>query len=232
MNISDIPVWELLQKKITWNQLNFIHNKKVLDFGSGKGITASYFAKDNEVIAIEPNDEMISERITDNDYTQICGDVNSLKEFEDESFDVILCHNVLEYALEREDIIKEFARILKKGGVLSILKHNRAGRVMQMVVLLNNFDHANELLDGKNGKTSLFGDIHYYDDLDILKWSDNFEIEKVLGIRTFWDLQQNQDIQKDENWQKEMIAMEERVSEIEEFKSIAFFHHLILKKIK
>jgi len=230
MDSTSIPVWELLQKQITWNQLSFIHNKKILDFGSGMGITASHFARDNEVVAIEPDNKMLSERITDNDYTQIHGDMQALKEFEDESFDVILCHNVFEYALQREDIAKEFARILKKDGVLSILKHNRVGRIMQMVVLLNNFEHANELLEGKNGKTEKFGDIHYYDDMDILKWSNDFEIEKILGMRTFWDLQQNQDIQKDEKWQKQMISMEQNVCERDEFKAIAFFHHLILKK--
>jgi len=230
MNTNNIPVWELLQKQITWNQLNFIHNKKVLDFGSGRGITASYFASDNEVLAIEPDSKILSERITDNEYTQIHGDIQNLKEFEDESFDVILCHNVFEYTLDREDIAKQFARILKKDGVLSILKHNRAGRVMQMVVLLNNFEHANELLEGKNGKTEKFGDIHYYEDMDIVKWSNDFKIEKILGLRTFWDLQQNQDIHKDEKWQKQMIAMEEMVCEREEFKAIASFHHLILRK--
>lgn len=230
MDGINISVWELLQKQITWSQLSFIHNKRVLDFGSGMGITASYFAGDNEVVAIEPDDKMISERLVDNNYTQIHGDMHALKELEDESFDVILCHNVFEYALEREEISKEFARILKKDGVLSILKHNRPGRIMQMVVLLNNFEHANELLEGKNGKAEKFGDIHYYDNMDILKWSDDFDIEKILGMRTFWDLQQNQDIQKDEKWQKQMIAIEQRVCEMEEFKAIASFHHLILRK--
>jgi SAM-dependent methyltransferase len=202
----------------------------VLDFGSGRGITASYFASNNEVIAIEPDNKMLSDRITDNDYRQIHGNIDTLKEFEDESFDIILCHNVFEYALEREAVTKEFARLLKKGGILSVIKHNRPGRIMQMVVLLNNFDHANELLDGDDGKTENFGDIHYYDDMDIIKWSNDLQIEKIFGMRTFWDLQQNQDIQKDENWQKQMLAMEQRVSEIEEFKAIASFHHLILKK--
>lgn len=230
MDGTNIRVWELLQKQMTWGQLSFIHNKRVLDFGSGRGITASYFAGNNEVVAIEPDDKMLSERIADNNYTQIHGDMQALKELEDESFDVILCHNVFEYALEREEIAKEFARILKKDGVLSILKHNRPGRIMQMVVLLNNFEHASELLEGKNGKAEKFGDIHYYDDMDILKWSDDFDIEKILGMRTFWDLQQNQDIQKDEKWQKDMIAIEQRVCEKEEFKAIASFHHLILRK--
>lgn len=225
-----IPVWELLQKKITWDQIDFIHNKKVLDFGSGRGITASHLAKDNDVIAVEPDINMISNRIIDNDYVQIHGGIEKLKDYEDGFFDVILCHNVFEYASGREDITREFARLLKSGGILSILKHNRFGRVMQMVVLLNNFEHANELLDGKNGHAQNFGDIHYYDDEDILKWCDEFAIEKVYGSRAFWDLQQNQDIQKDEKWQSEMIAIEKRVSELEEFKAIASFHHLLLRK--
>lgn len=230
MYSSDISAWELLQKQLIWNQLSFIHDKKLLDFGSGRGITASYFASNNEVVAIEPDDKTLSERITDNDYIQIQGDMQALKEFEESSFDIILCHNVFEYALEREEIVKEFARILKKDGVLSILKHNRAGRVMQMVVLLNNFKHANELLEEKNGNAEKFGDIHYYEDMDIVKWSNDFKIEKILGVRTFWDLQQNQDIHKDEKWQKQMIAMEQMVCERDEFKAIASFHHLILRK--
>jgi SAM-dependent methyltransferase len=230
MDSWNIPVWELLQKQMTWEQLSFIHNKKILDFGSGRGITASYFASDNEVVAIEPDETILSERIVSNEYIQKHGDIKTLKEFEDESFDVILCHNVFEYALEREEITKEFARILKKDGILSILKHNRSGRIMQMVVLLNNFEHANGLLEGKDGKAEKFGDIHYYEDLDIVKWSDDFTIEKILGIRTFWDLQQNQDIHKDEKWQKQMIDMEQKVCEKDEFKAISSFHHLILRK--
>ena len=230
MDTKGVAPWELLQKKMTWEQLKCVHNKRVLDFGSGKGMTANHFAIDNEVIAIEPNERMLKDRFTENDYTQIKGDVKELENFEDGSFDVILCHNVLEYADEREKIIKEFSRILKKNGYLSILKHNKTGRVMQMVVLLNNFEHANELLDGGNGHAQQFGTINYYQDTEILKWSDKFKIEKILGMRTFWDLQQNQDIQKDEKWQNQMIAMEEKVSEIAEFKAIASFHHLILRK--
>jgi len=97
-NIDNIAPWELLQKKITWEQLKFIHGKRVLDFGSGNGITADHFAIDNEVIAIEPDEKMLQNRSTENDYTQIKGDIKELKNFDDGSFDVILCHNVLEYA--------------------------------------------------------------------------------------------------------------------------------------
>lgn len=49
-------------------------------------------------------------------------------------------------------------------------------------------------------------------------------------MRTFWDLQQNQDIHTDNDWQTKMLELEQRVSSNEEFKSIAFFHHVILVK--
>lgn len=230
MKYEDIPTWELLQKKITWQQLAFLQNKKILDFGSGNGATADHFAINNQVIAIEPDEKMLNDRFTENNYKQIKGNINELKNFADASFDVILCHNVLEYADEREKILKEFSRILKIDGKLSILKHNKPGRVMQMVVLLNNFEHANELLSGKNGQAKQFGTINYYKDTEIMKWSNKFEIEKVLGIRTFWDLQQNQEIQKSKIWQEKMLDIELKVSELEEYKNIAFFHHIILRK--
>ncbi|WP_425800770.1 class I SAM-dependent methyltransferase [Desulfitobacterium sp. Sab5] len=223
---------ELLQKEMIWQQLSFINNKRVLDFGSGVGITANHFAVDNDVVAIEPSDDMINSRIEDNQYLQIKGSLNALEKIESSSFDIVLCHNVLEYVEERLHIVREFARILKDGGILSVVKHNRYGRVMQMLVLLNNFEHANDLLNGKSGYAQKFGRINYYDDQDIIKWSNVFSINEVHGIRTFWDLQQNQEIHKDIEWQKKMLAIETRVSDIEEFKAIASFHHIILQRTK
>ena len=226
-----VPVWEKLQKEMTWYQIGELSGKRILDFGSGNGMTADHYAKNNEVIAIEPDEEAIKNSFNKNIYIQLCGSIDKLYEFEDNYFDVIFCHNVLEYADSRNKIVKEFSRILKKGGVLSVLKHNKPGRVMQMVVLLNNFEHANELLDGKNGNAEKYGSINYYDDNDISKWSDRLVVYKILGQRTFWDLQQNQDVQSDNEWQKKILEIENRVADIDEFKAVAFFHHIILKKI-
>lgn len=222
--------WELLQKQMIWKQLSFVHNKKVLDFGSGLGITANHFAADNEVIAIEPSDDMVNRRVNENKYIQMKGSLNVLRQIKNNSFDVILCHNVFEYAEERIYIVKEFARVLKDGGILSVVKHNRNGRIMQMVVLLNNFEHANDLLDGKCGHAEKFGTINYYNDEDIVRWSDVFSINEIYGIRTFWDLQQNQDIQKDIEWQKKILSIETKVCNMDEFKAISSFHHIILQK--
>ncbi len=231
-DITDLPAWERLFKKIVWKQLGDMEGKKILDFGSGEGITANHFAEKNDVTAIEPSKEMLSNAWKDYEYTQIVGDVNALSAFKNETFDMIICHNVLEYIDDKAAVIKALVRVLKKDGIISIVKHNRAGRVMQMAVLLDDFEKANEILDGKDSTTSKFGTIRYYEDNDITKWEPQITVSDILGIRTFWDLQQNQQKHGDEAWQEKMLQLELRVSQMREYKNIAFFHHLLLKKMR
>ena len=228
--ITELPAWERLFKKIVWEQIGNLEGKKILDFGSGEGITANHFARNNEVTAIEPSEEMLSNAWKDYEYTQIVGDVNALASFEDETFDFIICHNVLEYIDAKEAVVKALARVLKKDGIMSIAKHNRPGRVMQMVVLLDDFEKANALLNGEDSTASKFGAIRYYEDEDIIKWMPELSVSEIFGIRTFWDLQQNQEEHGDEDWQNRMMKLELRVAQIPEYRNVAFFHHLMLKK--
>lgn len=122
-DITDLPAWERLFKKIVWKQLGDMEGKKILDFGSGEGITANHFTEKNDVTAIEPSKEMLSNAWKDYEYTQIVGDVNALSAFKNETFDMIICHNVLEYIDDKAAVIKALARVLKKDGIISIVKH-------------------------------------------------------------------------------------------------------------
>ena len=228
--LSELTDWDRLLKRILWTQLGEIKDKRILDFGSGEGITANYFAKDNEVVAVEPWEEMLQNRWKDYDYLQIQGDISAVSEMEDNSFDMIFCHNVLEYIDDKAQVVKELARVLKPGGMLSLVKHNRAGRVMQMAVLLDDFDKAHDLLDGKDSATSKFGAIRYYEDENVSRWATALRLEESFGIRTFWDLQQKQDKHGVDEWQDKMVELELRVSQMEEFRNIAFFHHLVFVK--
>lgn len=229
-DIAELSPWDRMLKRIVWKQLGEIEGKKILDFGSGEGITANHFADKNTVVAVEPSEEMLRNRWTDYRYSQIVGDVSKLSELEKESFDLIICHNVLEYIDDKEQVIHELCRLLKVGGMLSVVKHNRAGRVMQMAVLLDDIGKANDLLDGKDGASSQFGAIRYYEDEQITKWNKGLKLLDTFGICTFWRLQQNQEKQGTEEWQKQMVQLEMRVSKMEEYRKIAFFHHLFFIK--
>lgn len=229
-DIAELSPWDRMLKRIVWKQLGEIEGKKILDFGSGEGITANHFADKNTVVAVEPSEEMLRNRWADYRYRQIVGDVSKLSELEKESFDLIICHNVLEYIDDKEQVIHELCRLLKAGGMLSVVKHNRAGRVMQMAVLLDDIGKANDLLDGKDGASSQFGAIRYYEDEQIAKWNKGLKLLDTFGICTFWRLQQNQEKQGTEEWQKQMVQLEMRVSKLEEYRKIAFFHHLFFIK--
>ena len=228
--LAELPAWERLLKKIVWAQLGDIRGKNILDFGSGEGITANHLAENNNVVAIEPSEDMLINRWVDFEYNQIRGDVASLSDFEDNTFDMIICHNVLEYIDDKKKALTELCRVLKPQGVLSIVKHNRAGRVMQMAVLLDELEKANELLDGNNSTASKFGMIRYYENEMISEWIPCLTIKDCFGIRTFWDLQQNQDKHNSEEWQSRMMQLEMRVSRMDEYRKIAFFHHLLISK--
>lgn len=224
--------WWLLFYRIVWEQIPIKNGMKILDFGSGLGVTASHLAKDNEVVAIEPNKDMIKMRIDENIYEQIVGDIEILKQQKDESFDVIVCHNVFEYAKERKDIFKEFYRVLKPNGIISIVKHNHVGRIMQKAVFENSLDEAIYLLDGGRVKVMNFGEVNYYDINDIKQWigDKDISIEKILGVRTFWGLQQNNDVKYRQDWQEKMYKLEMKVEDIKDYLNIAFYNHIILRK--
>lgn len=225
--------WSVLFYRLIWEQLPKITDSKILDFGSGLGITANHLAKDNEVIAIESNVDMINMRIYDNDYNQIIGNIDQLKKQEDNFFDVIVCHNVFEYAEERKEIFREFYRVLKPNGIISIVKHNHSGRIMQKAVFENNIDEAIALLEGEAAKAMNFGQVNYYDINDVIGWIGDLDIniERVLGIRTFLALHSNNEVRYDPTWQEKMFNLEMKVCDIKDYTNIAFYNHILLRKL-
>ena len=220
--------WGKLFYELAWHNIE-CQGRKILDFGSGFGYTADHFAKSNEVIAVEPNEEMIKNRFSENEYRQIKGDINVLKQMPSQSFDVIICHNVLEYLEEREELLLEFSRLLAKDGLISVIKHNRAGKIMQKAVFEYNIDEAMKLLDNENVKSANFGTINEYDDHELEEYSrKSLKIDKIYGLRMFFALQRNE-LKTGGEWFKNMYDLECKAEEIPEFRDIAFFHHIILK---
>ncbi|MFQ6861276.1 MAG: class I SAM-dependent methyltransferase [Beduini sp.] len=222
--------WGLLFYKIIWDQLGNLNNKKILDYGSGFGITANYLAAKNEVTAIEPNEDMLQLRNTEHAYTQLIGALERLKQEPDEKYDVIICHNVLEYVEDREALLEEFHRVLKKDGFISVVKHNKLGKIMQKAVLEYKVDEAMTLLDNEDVKSSNFGTIRIYNNEEIEMYSrGKLKIEDYYGVRIFFALQNN-DLKVKSDWLEKMFALERKADQIPQFRDIAFFHHLIIKK--
>ncbi len=220
--------WGRLFYILIWKQLPELKGRKILDFGSGFGLTSEHLSKENEVVAIEPSKDMIKIGNKLNvSYQQINGGLEELKQFDDNTFDCIICHNVLEYVDDRNVILNEFSRTLKADGFISIVKHNKAGRIMEKAVFDYDIGVVKTLLNGQNNTSKKFGEIKAYKDNDLLV--GDLQIDKCYGVCTFSSLQSNK-IKREKNWLDNMLDIEMSVSGLEEFRNIAAFHHLILKK--
>ena len=62
-----------------------------------------------------------------------------------------------------------------------------------ILALLDDLEKSNDLLDGKDSTAVKFGVIRYYEEEMISKWVPGLKKKDCFGIRTFWDLQQNQE---------------------------------------
>ena len=225
------PLGKLFYKTL-WEQLEEIRNKQILDFGSGFAFTANFLADSNEVTALEIDDTVIKYAEKNSNFTQLHGDVASLQEFEDETFDVVVCHLVLEFVDNPKEILEELHRVLKKDGLLSIVKHNRNGRIIQAIAQNYNLDEANKLLEGGFSFSSAFGDIKYYENDDLIHLTENkYRINEVYGIRVLASLH-GKEITESENWVARMFEIEKKLCKIPDYIKISFFNHLIMQKIK
>lgn len=220
--------WGQIYYDILFEQLKGIKDKRVLDFGSGFGLLANHLAQENQVLAVEPNEEMVALRIRDHPYQQFVGSLDQLASLEDTSFEVILCHNVLEYVEDRKLVLEEFTRLLKPGGLLSIVKHNEVGRVMQTVVFENDTQKALDLLAGQDLETHSMGLAQAYD-IGAAVEDLALEVHDYQGIRVFYGLQDNR-FKGKEDWRESMLKMELAVCHESPYREIAFFQHYSLKR--
>lgn len=230
-NMVEQP-WGKMFYEMIFKQLNITNDKRIriLDFGAGFCITANHYAKNHDVVAVEPNEEMYSLRVEENEYTLITQGLDYLKTVPDNSIDFVICHNVLEYVENKEEILKQLVRVLKQEGTLSIIKHNLFGRVMGSAVLGDNPHAALDLLNNV-AEDSMFGNRDVYGNeflTDLL--SGEMALSETYGIRAFFGLSSNNEIKYTDDWYKSMLELEAKASTMDEFRKIAFFNHLIFKK--
>ena len=224
--------WGRTFYELIYKQLNVSDCKKlkILDFGAGFCITADHYAKCHDVTAVEPSDEMRALRVGDNPYTLVGGGIDYLRDMDADSFDLVICHNVLEYADDKEAILKHLVRVTKPGGILSVVKHNLYGRVMATAVMSDDPKTALSLLD-QGAENSMFGKRDVYSNewiTDFLK--DEMTLIDTYGIRTFFGLSSNNDIKYTDDWYQSMLELETKACSMDEYRKVAFFNHLIFAK--
>lgn len=76
----------------------------------------------------------------------------------DSSFDVVLCHNLLEYVDDPASLLRAAARVLRDdSAILSIVVRNQAGEVLKAAIRTGDLAAAEENLTAEWGRESLYG---------------------------------------------------------------------------
>lgn len=124
-------VWRLpYYQRILTQQFETPEGKRLLDVGCGGGVLAEQFAAMGfAVTGIDPSDKSIEVAQTHAaqngfkiDY--LIGYGNKMP-FENETFDVVVCSDVLEHIEKWDEVIGEVARVLKSNGIFIYATINR-----------------------------------------------------------------------------------------------------------
>jgi S-adenosylmethionine-dependent methyltransferase len=137
-----------------------------LDLGCGTGAIAVRLAQlgihltllDSSLPMLELADRAARQGQVTDRITLKHGDATQLEKFSPASFDVILCHNLLEFVSEPCTVLRSAARLLRdSSSILSILVRNQAGEVLKAALQSGDLTSAAHHLTAEWGQESLYG---------------------------------------------------------------------------
>jgi S-adenosylmethionine-dependent methyltransferase len=138
-----------------------------LDLGCGTGATAVRLARlgfrvtllDSSPAMLEIADRKVKEAgVADKVVLQEADATRATNLFPSPSFDVILCHNLLEYVDDPLAVLCGAARLLRdSSAILSVLVRNRAGEVLKAAIQAGDLTAAENNLTAEWGQESLYG---------------------------------------------------------------------------
>ena len=201
---SEQAGWGSTRSAVVWAGLEPVlqgEPRDVLDVGGGTGGLAVRVAGlGHRVTVVDPSPDALAaldRRARDHDVavTGRQGDLSTLLEVVDpDSADVVLCHGVLEIVDDPVPALTTVARVLRPGGVLSLLVAQRHAAVIARA-MAGHFQQALALLDSSPGQrsgaaapTGRTGRRYTPDELTALVAGAGFVADEIHAIQVFTDL--------------------------------------------
>ncbi len=143
------------------------------------------------------------------------------------TFDLILCHAVLEWLAEPHETLNGLLQLLKPGGKISTLFYNR-NSLMMLYLIRGRFDKV--MTDNLGGWGNSLTPTNPQDPQEVLSWFSQWQYETLCysGVRCFYDYITAK--RRDEFSYEELLAAELKVSRLEAFRSTARYLHLLSRK--
>jgi S-adenosylmethionine-dependent methyltransferase len=148
------------------------------------------------------------------------------------SFDLILCHNLLEYVDDPGAVLCGAARAMRSSAILSVLVRNQAGEVIKAAIQAGDLAAAKGGLTAEWGQESLYGGrvrLFTSDNLRNMLKATSFEIIAERGVRVIADYLPPQVSRSDEY--ERILELERRLGSRMEFASAARYIHFLARRM-
>jgi S-adenosylmethionine-dependent methyltransferase len=150
------------------------------------------------------------------------------------SFDIVLCHNILEYVEEPSAVLSAAAQVLRSDstavGILSILVRNRAGEVLRAGIEAGDLEAAERNLTTVWGHESLFGGrvrLFTLDSLQVMTKGASLAVAAERGVRVISDYLPPQVSRRQEY--ERIFELERKLGSRLEFAAVARYVQIIAR---
>ena len=212
-----------------------------LDIGGGTGAAAVRLARlginvtllDSSATMLEIAKRAAGEAGLDGKITLKLGDAAQVANlFPAGSFDIVLCHNILEYVDDPNAVLSAAARVMRSDsrgtGILSILVRNRAGEVLKAGIAAGDLEAAERNLTAAWGNESLFGGrvrLFTLESLQAMTKGPSLAVAAERGVRVISDYLAPQISRREEYGR--IFELERKLGSRPEFSAVARYIQII-----
>jgi ubiquinone/menaquinone biosynthesis C-methylase UbiE len=213
---------------------------RALDLGSGTGETAVRLAQLGiHVTLLDSSPAMldIAKRaareggVTTNIAVKHGNALDLADLFAPRSFDVVLCHNVLEYVEDLSTVLRGVARALRdSSAILSVLVRNQAGDVLKAAIQAGDLAAAENSLTAEWGQESLYGGrvrLFSSDNLRAMLTEASLAAIAERGVRVLADYLPPR-VSRSAEYQR-ILELERKLGNRQEFAAIARYTHYVAR---
>jgi len=149
--------------------------------------------------------------------------------FNDESFDLILCHNILEYVDDPCAVLRSAARALRDASsIISVLVRNQAGEVLKAAIQDGDLAATEHNLTAEWGHESLYGGrvrLFTPESLQAMLLESSLAVTAKLGVRVMSDYLPPRISRNDEC--ERIFELERKLGRRPEFAAVARYMHVL-----
>ena len=203
----------------------------VLDIGGGTGGFAVRVAElGHRVRVVDPSPDALAslDRRARESGVQVEGIQGDLTDLGGvgQDFDVVLCHGVLEVVDDTAAALATLQRVLRPGGVLSLLVAQRHAAVVARA-MAGHFEQARALLEGTDEGRGRAGRRFTHDELAEALPAAGLQVDSVHAVRVFADLVPGSLLDLEPGAAQALVALERAVAERPDYFPLAAQLHVL-----